>query len=101
MVLLILFSALSAAPGTAEVTTDYMLPNSLTITFNPGDTSWTSMAIDINPDALVEDTEEFELSIALTSVATMNSGVILEPNPSTVLVFDRTCKYAVSCCCVI
>ncbi|XP_072033190.1 adhesion G-protein coupled receptor V1-like [Amphiura filiformis] len=81
---------LSATAGSASINSDYALPANLKMTFNPGDTSTTSMAITIKPDAVIEDIEEFFVSMTLDSATTANRGVILLPNPSTVFIFDRT-----------
>ena len=87
-------AAISVSDRTATTTADYT-PGSTAITFAVGVTSAMSGAFTIARDTLVEDTEDFTVSIASLDGDTANRGVVIQPNPSTVFIFDRTCKYTV------
>ncbi|XP_072013756.1 uncharacterized protein [Amphiura filiformis] len=87
---------LIAADGTglspATDPADYDLPVDATITFTALATSGDSNPILIEADAIIEDTEDFTLSLTLTGTTAM-CGVVIDPDPSTVFIFDRTAYF--------
>ncbi|XP_072051948.1 FRAS1-related extracellular matrix protein 2-like [Amphiura filiformis] len=87
---------LIAADGTglspATDPADYDLPVDATITFAALATSGDSNPIVIEADAVIEDTEDFTLSLTLTGTTAM-CGVVIDPDPSTVFILDRTAYF--------
>ncbi|XP_072048450.1 FRAS1-related extracellular matrix protein 2-like [Amphiura filiformis] len=78
------------APATDPA--DYDLPVDPTLTFAALATSMDFDPITIKADADIEDIEDFTLSLTLTG-ATLTCGVVIDPDPATVFIFDRTAYF--------
>ena len=78
---------LETVPVSASENVDYV-PSRANVTFQPGETGTKTVTIDIIDDALVEDTEDFQVAVVSSSIPAVTWG---EPVSVNILDNDGIC----------
>ena len=87
----VIIAPLESDPRSARAEVDYS-NEAISVTFNPGETSKTINVV-INPDCLREGSEFFDLSLSLSTVASLLGVCLGDPSEAVAEIEDTDSKY--------